>query len=362
MSVDKVNISNFFYALFGITAIASLYNMPIFITMLIVFIAGLYSIHRFYKIYSVVREKRSFLNSENFCRFEHRELEKWVLENHKGHESVVKDFFRLLIQKRKLFNGDRPLVSAMFSGPTGTGKTYLAELISETIYKNKKPFDINMGRFKSPTDGEKLCEMIINHAAINSPCLFILNEIDKCHPEVLHSLYSMFDTGLLYHSKKHTKFDLSYCSFIATSNYGVSDLNNLISRYGRLPSRGDILDVLSNEGKFEKPLVARFDAQYILPSLQNISLAEVVLIECCKYWQTYGIEVEYLGAELILKIITKNDKYEEYGVRELERIVKETMDPVVLSAIRKSAKRIKLYADKRGKIKAKTFLGRSNAA
>ena len=206
-----------------------------------------------------------------------------------------------------------------------------------------------MGRLKAATDGEQLCEMIINYATKNSPCLFILNEIDKCHPEVLHSLYSLFDTGLLYHSKKHDKVDLSYCSFIATSNYGTSRLNSLIERDGRLPSRGEILDVLSNEGKFEKPFVARFDGQYILPSLQSMSLAEVVLIECCKYWHTFGIEVEYLGAELILKIITKNDKYEEYGVRELERIVKETMDPVVLSAKRKSAKRIKLYTDKREK-------------
>ena len=116
MSVDKVNISNFFYAFIGITAIASLYNMPIFVSIFIVFMAGIYSIHRFFKIYSIVKEKRRFLNSENFCRFEHRDLEKWVLENHKGHESVVKDFFRLISQKRKIFNGDRPLVSVMLSG------------------------------------------------------------------------------------------------------------------------------------------------------------------------------------------------------------------------------------------------------
>ena len=340
----------------------SFYNMPVMLVLLIIAMAGGYSLYRVFKINQQLSIKKENSNIEKFKDVSHKKYEHWVLENHKGHREVIKHLFKILSQRKNLFRRDRPFFTAVFSGPTGTGKTYLAGLISEVIYKNTKPIDINMGRLKSPQDGNILCEMILNYVEKNGPCLIILNEIDKCHQEVLHSLYTVLDTGKLYHAIHHTEMDLSHCSIIATSNYGVEDLNTLIKSNGRVPDRVDILNILSNKGKFEKSFLARFDAQYFLPSLENISVAEVVLIECCKYWRSHGVIVEYLGADLILKIITKNEKYHEYGVRELERIVRETMDEAIVTAKNSQAKKIRLETDGLGNIKIKSYVGRNNAA
>ena len=362
MKSNTAGMSSVIYILFGITAITSFYNMPITLALIIISLAGVYALYRFYKIYSKNKKKERLFGSETFCHLEHNKYEKWVLENHKGHSEVVKDLFKVIAQRKNLFKGNRPFMSVMLSGPTGTGKTYLAQLVSEVIYKNSKPLDINMGRFKSPASGKSLCEMIITYAKNNSPCLFILNEIDKCHSEVLHSLYTLLDNGKIYDSIEHSQVDLSICTFIATSNYGEKKFNELIEKHGRVPERVEVSEILTTEGKFEKSFIARFDAQYILPSLKSLSLAEVVMIECCKYWQSHGLKVEYLGADLIMKIITKNENYHEYGVRELERIVRESMDSAVLSAKKKKAKKIKLVTDGDGVIKVKTYVGRRNAA
>ena len=126
----------------------------------------------------------------------------------------------------------RPLGSFLFIGPTGVGKTYLCELISEYFFYNKQNFlKIDMSEFIEPHSTSKLIgsppgyvgygdrSMLCDFIKNNPYSLLLLDEIEKAHPDVVNIFLQVLDKGELTDSVGR-KINFKNCIIVFTSNIG----------------------------------------------------------------------------------------------------------------------------------------------
>jgi ATP-dependent Clp protease ATP-binding subunit ClpC len=137
-----------------------------------------------------------------------------------------------------LKNRKRPTGAFIFSGPTGVGKTYLVQRLSEFIFGNEDAVvRIDMSEYMERhsvsrlvgappgyvgyDEGGQLTEAVRR----KSYCLILLDEIEKAHPEVFNLLLQIFDDGHLTDGKGR-RVDFRNAIIVMTSNIG----SDLISR------------------------------------------------------------------------------------------------------------------------------------
>lgn len=130
---------------------------------------------------------------------------------------------------------DRALGVFMFTGPTGVGKTFLAEVLARSLYgrEGRHLLRINMNEFKEPYDLSRLTGAapgLIGHDRQGTLFAFtseyrrgviLLDEIEKAHPEVQDYFLQIFDRGEAL-SSRGQKADFRQTIFLITCNLGTA--------------------------------------------------------------------------------------------------------------------------------------------
>ncbi|MCP4915119.1 MAG: ATP-dependent Clp protease ATP-binding subunit [Oligoflexia bacterium] len=276
---------------------------------------------------------------------------EWIKNNLRGHNKLIDKIIKKVGNKIRLSHPNRPLGSYMFIGPTGTGKTFLATLLSQCIYK-EEPLVFHMVNYTTPNDAQSFLDALVAGVNEDSARLILLDEIDKCSTEVLNVLYPILDQGMHYNNESKEETPFHSCLFIATSNHGALELEK-IEDTSRTANKEYVLDLLSRSGKFQKSFLARWDDFFHMPSLDSKSTAEVACLEFTKYWHKFDITVDFIDPDLIIETLTRNEPFKEYGVRELSRVIQERMDSAIIQVKDKGASRVKIYVNEQGKVKVK---------
>jgi len=160
-------------------------------------------------------------------------LEGIIKKDFVGQEESLKNVCKIIknayIGLRSL---ETPICSFIFAGPSGTGKTYLAEKISTAIFPHTDAFiRINMTEFAEPHTVSRLIgsppgyvgfgekNQLTDRVLRRPYCLILLDEIDKAHPDVLKLFMQILSRGTLTDSKgKHVSFHQAI--IIMTTNMG----------------------------------------------------------------------------------------------------------------------------------------------
>ena len=111
----------------------------------------------------------------------------------------------------------RPIGSFVFTGPTGVGKTELAEALAEEI--GVPLVRLNMSEYQTATSVKKFSgsdpgyvgyddsKTLTDKVRRSSHCVILLDEIEKAHPDVFQSLLQILDKGLMTDNKgREVKF------------------------------------------------------------------------------------------------------------------------------------------------------------
>ncbi len=172
------------------------------------------------------------------------EMEQFLRDHVIGQDEAIGAVAKAVRRARAgLKDPKRPIGTFMFLGPTGVGKTYLAEMLTEFMFGSKDNIvRLDMSEFMekhtvsrlvgSPPgyvgydDGGQLTDLVRRR----SYCLILLDEIEKAHPDVFNMLLQIFDDGHLSDAKGR-KVDFRNTIIIMTSNVG-SDLIRKDSRVG----------------------------------------------------------------------------------------------------------------------------------
>lgn len=151
----------------------------------------------------------------------------------------------IFLSKSGLRNPTKPIGSFLFTGPTGTGKTYTAKKLAEALGIHFARFDMSEYMEKHTVSrligappgyvghGEgKMGEgQLIQTIESNPNCVLLLDEVEKAHPDVLTILLQVMDDGRLTSSKGKT-VDFSNVILIMSSNTGAADAEKLRIGFG----------------------------------------------------------------------------------------------------------------------------------
>ena len=173
-----------------------------------------------------------------------RELEEFLGERVIGQQEAVKAVAKAVRRARAgLKDPKRPIGVFMFLGPTGVGKTYLAEMLGTFMFGSKDNIvRLDMSEFMEKHTVSRLVGsppgyvgyedggQLTDHVRRHSYSLILLDEIEKAHPDVFNMLLQIFDDGHLSDAKGR-KVDFRNTIIIMTSNVG-SDLIRKDGQFG----------------------------------------------------------------------------------------------------------------------------------
>lgn len=151
----------------------------------------------------------------------------------------------IFMSKSGLRNPTKPIGSFLFTGPTGTGKTYTAKKLAETLGVHFARFDMSEYMEKHTVsrligappgyvghgEGKNGEGQLIQTIESNPNCVLLLDEIEKANPDVLTILLQVMDDGRLTSSKGKT-VDFSNVVLIMSSNSGAADGEKLRIGFG----------------------------------------------------------------------------------------------------------------------------------
>lgn len=155
-----------------------------------------------------------------------------------GQDHAVETVVRRLALTRRSFDlrPQRPDGVFFFAGPTGVGKTYLAELLAEQLYGPDSLIRLDMSEYADPTGVNRLIGPQPGYVGYDQPdswlttkmikagsAVVLLDEVEKSHPVVWNTFLQLFDSGRLTDARGKTA-DFSSAVIILTSNLGSSEL------------------------------------------------------------------------------------------------------------------------------------------
>ena len=280
----------------------------------------------------------------------------WIKENLRGHDSVVDDIVDTIQQELSLSQPGKVLSSFLLVGPTGTGKTFLAQLVAKALYPDSEPLLLRMNQLKHADDVFTLIGAppgrggyeqggALTHSVIQNPYhVVIFDELDKCHPDLYDCLYDILDTAQCREKSSGKTVDFSGCVFFGTCNSGVEQLRAVLKQNDTEDTRANkIRDALAGASAFEKPFLARWTRVVMMDELKPLNVAEVALLQLRRYWQDFGIELTYVAPQLLLDAVEKNEEFRAYGVRQMSAYIRRQTNQSISQA--RHAKFTKVHLD-----------------
>jgi len=181
------------------------------------------------------------------------DLESNIKQKLYGQDSAVDAVLeRVYINFAGIGNARRPISSFLFLGPTGTGKTELAKLLSDNLEMKLLRYDMSEYQEKHTVssligappgyvgfeDGNIGGGKLISDISKNPYAIILFDEIEKAHSDVTNILLQMLDEGHIT-SANGKRVDVKNCIIIMTSNLGAqaNDANNI--GFGSLEKTGE---------------------------------------------------------------------------------------------------------------------------
>jgi ATP-dependent Clp protease ATP-binding subunit ClpC len=271
-------------------------------------------------------------------------LKQRVIGQDKAIDTIVKAIQR---SRMGLRDPKKPIGTFFLLGPTGVGKTHLAQCLAEEMFGNRDAiirFDMSeyiekhtvsllVGAppgYIAHEDGGKLTE-----AVRRKPYSIVLfDEIEKAHPDIFNVLLQVMDEGRLTDRQGHI-VDFKNTIIIMTSNVGTRQLNEFGNGIG---FDADIIDDRQTERTLTKALnrtfppefVNRLDNVVIFNPLSDESLAQILTLEL----YPLKMRLEVMGYELEVTDQTRDkllqqSKERKYGARPLKRAIQTLVeDPI----------------------------------
>ena len=286
------------------------------------------------------------------------EMEQFLRDRVIGQDEAISAVAKAVRRARAgLKNPKRPIGVFMFLGPTGVGKTYLAETLAEFMFGSKDNIvRLDMSEFMekhtvsrlvgSPPgyvgydDGGQLTDLVRRR----SYCLILLDEIEKAHPDVYNMLLQIFDDGHLSDAKGR-KVDFRNTIIIQTSNVG-SDLIRKDSRFGFNTASDDaktaeqmyerMKDKVTEEMKrvFRPEFLNRIDQSVVFHALAEEHIRQIVDLELKDLRDNLREKDITLEVEkALLDHLGKKGFDPVFGARPLRRVIQNEVEDRLSDAL-----------------------------
>lgn len=275
-----------------------------------------------------------------------------------GQDSAIQEIADgLIVPAAGLNDSSKPVRSILFLGPTGVGKTKMAQTIAEEAYTEPMNFvRIDMSEFSQPHEATKLLGAppgytgfeqggVLTNAVKKHPnSLIMLDEVEKAHPKVWDSFLQILDAGRMTDGLGHT-VDFTQTIVIFTSNIGAAEIKNTALGFTTMNEEQAYSDRQRDTKRivekaldqtFRAEMINRIDEIVIFNEISKDTAYKIVMQEIdlvAERMNGSGFKLDGISTDIIEEILAKSN-IRKFGAREIQRVVlKNISNPIAHSMI-----------------------------
>ena len=249
-----------------------------------------------------------------------------------GQDKAVEAVARAIRRNRAGFDeGNRPIGSFLFVGPTGVGKTELAKQLALDMFGTKDAIiRLDMSEYSDRTAVSKLIGTTAGYVGYddnnntltervrrNPYSIVLLDEIEKADPQVITLLLQVLDDGRLTDGQGNT-VNFKNTVIIATSNAGFGYEANLTED----AEKPELMDRL--KPYFRPEFLNRFNAVIEFSHLSKEDLSKIVDLMLVDVNKTLAKkDIDLAVSDAAKEYMTEEGYDEVMGVRPLRRVVEQ---------------------------------------
>ncbi|MEJ7839018.1 MAG: ATP-dependent Clp protease ATP-binding subunit [Thermomicrobiales bacterium] len=274
-------------------------------------------------------------------------LHKRIIGQHEAIETISKAVRRA---RAGIKDPRRPIGSFIFLGPTGVGKTLLANALAEFMFGSQDHLiRIDMSEFMERhsvarlvgappgyvgyEEGGQLTEAVRR----KSYSVILFDEIEKAHPEAFNMLLQIMEDGSLADAKGR-KVDFRNTIIIMTSNVGAEEISRNLAMGFTVHQEEDKRRNREYEGMRDKVMqrlkqtfrpefLNRIDGSIVFHSLQPEEIRQIVELELSRVrgqLSEQGISLE-VSIEA-MDLLAERGYDHTYGARPVRRIIQNLIE------------------------------------
>lgn len=247
-----------------------------------------------------------------------------------GQDEAIEELVKIYKQIKLGFKDDNPY-SILFAGPSGVGKTKLAKIFSK--YITNSVIKLDMSEYTEPSTINKLIgspagyigyndtKNIFDKVKDNPYSVIILDELEKANSSVISLFLSILDEGII-HDAKGDAISFKNTIIIMTSNVGYLKENIGFNK----DNKNNLKE------NFSLPFINRIDKIVHFEKISKINIRKIVNNKIKILKEKYNDFKINISKNIIDEVIEKC-KYEEYGARKIDKIIKQYLEQMIVSNI-----------------------------
>jgi ATP-dependent Clp protease ATP-binding subunit ClpA len=245
------------------------------------------------------------------------------------------------LSRSGLGNGDKPIGSFLFSGPTGVGKTELAKQLAVSLGVEFIRFD--MSEYMEPHTVSRLIGAppgyvgfdqggLLTDAIVRTPyAVLVLDEIEKAHPNLFSILLQVMDHATLT-DNNGKKADFRNVILIMTTNAGAREMSDAGMGFRNNPGSGRGRGAI--ERTFAPEFRNRLDAWIAFDPLELTTIEQVVdkfIDELRGQLAAKNVTLELTEAGRVW--LAKNGYDRAFGARPMARLISSKIKEPLVDAV-----------------------------
>lgn len=248
-----------------------------------------------------------------------------------------------------LTQNNKPILSAMFIGNTGCGKTLFAKTLAKEIFGSEKHLvRFDMSEYSDETAVNKLIGASAGYVGYNEGgllteaiknkkhCVILIDEIEKATDKIFNVFLQILDEGFLTDNTGY-KVDFKNVILIMTSNVGAKQAANEKTLGFEVDKNASKKDVIEKElkNRFPPEFLNRLDDIVYFNALSDENFKQIIRLEILKL----GENVKKLGFSLtftedvIDTVFNEIGEEKEYGARPIVRIIRREIENKITDLI-----------------------------
>lgn len=264
-------------------------------------------------------------------------LEANVKQKLYGQDKVVDQVLeRIYVSYAGISNDKKPIASFLFLGPTGTGKTEFAKLLSEHLSMPLLKYDMSeyqerhsvAGLIGAPPgyvgygEGNLGGGKLINDLSKSPYSIMLFDEIEKAHPDVYNLFLQMLDEGRITGANGKV-VNAKNTIIIMTSNLGAREGERNNIGFGDQKKTGE--DDKALKDYFKPELRNRIDLICKFDRLDNLAIKKIVVkfLNELKTQLSEQHKISLTIDEDVIDYLAKEGYDDKMGARPLSRKIDE---------------------------------------